>query len=807
MLSFFIKSRRGSITVMLSFLLVAALSLNATFLETSRYRSLERLYKEIEENAAFSVLSQYDRELLENFGLLAVSKDVGEEQFMNYLQSNLNYLLADGNGVDHFLEVSADQVTFEKLYDLAQSDVLKMQINEFCTYRAPLEALNGIFNIEEAVEEKVEELVQKLNETFPLLQKFDELADKAGTVLDTLSVMVDFAESFKSLKEQYDEFQNTIDTFNASVRERKDYKDHLDEGDEGYDQAGYLSVCSNVASNAAEIKNSVVSLKSSLEEFYESYETFKDSVKTMKDAGISEKMKEPVAASDGNVQEMTEAMDDTYQQTEDSCDDITNKMAGYQQEDVEQSKADLESLTSQLNGEWESLEEVDAVELVKWDNIESAAESAKMTIQEAEEKTEENASDSGGGFASLKKVLTAVKKMADIQIFNDEYSNTISEGWDELPSRSGLTAANNPHESDLSMVSAQIAKTAEVAGYTGFDINTLHPDDSADEYMELQNAMQAVKEKGEDFRQACEDMSLAGILAIINSLKAVLTTLTAFLESLAALVATFVKVVTGGLLQTVLYQKLNPAIYATAMFSNRTTDLSSDTRMNGSSFTNYAGQESVFAMADAEYVLIGNKSEIMNQTLTFTFMLMFRLLCNIPALLMDSNLRSLVQGLCGIPVVGWIAAIVVVIALILCEAWLDMTFLVQGSAVDIIKLTGYLNLSGDGIDDLQAQIEDLMENGSGGEGGYADSLTKWDYKEHMLFMLLVFTSGNTMYTRCADLIQMQMRQSEEGFKLSEMATYIRVESEASYTPLLPIPAVPGLNSGKLKIKSVHYSGY
>ncbi len=76
---------------MLSFLLISVLSLNSTFLETSRYRGMERLYKELEENSAFSVLSQYDRDLFENYGLLAMSEKVDKDTFLDYLKSNVNY--------------------------------------------------------------------------------------------------------------------------------------------------------------------------------------------------------------------------------------------------------------------------------------------------------------------------------------------------------------------------------------------------------------------------------------------------------------------------------------------------------------------------------------------------------------------------------------------------------------------------------------------------------------------------------------------------------------------------------------------
>ena len=55
MFSWFIRNRKGSITIMISALLIAVLSMSSTLIEIAKYRSMERVFKEAEENAAFSV--------------------------------------------------------------------------------------------------------------------------------------------------------------------------------------------------------------------------------------------------------------------------------------------------------------------------------------------------------------------------------------------------------------------------------------------------------------------------------------------------------------------------------------------------------------------------------------------------------------------------------------------------------------------------------------------------------------------------------------------------------------------------------
>lgn len=809
MLSFFIRNRRGVITVMLSIVLIAALSLNSTFLEIARYRSLERLYKEIEENSAFSVLSQYDRELWENFGLLAIESDTGKDEFMKYLQANLNGLTSNTNGIDRLLSVSDGDVTFDKLYDLAQEDVLKMQINEFCAYRAPAEALNMIFNIEETLEDKIEELGNKLGEAEAFLEKVDSISGKLNYVFDAIDALADFRDKFKVLRDMYMEFQNSVDSLNEAISARDEYKAGLDKVNSGeytetpppYTEEGYQEKCSAVVNCAEQVQSAIPSLRSALEEFYESYKTFEDSLKEMKASGIEGDMSGGVSE---NVQQMMGDMEKAYTDSEEKFDEIESKMNNYGQDDVDESESALNTLSEQLNDvDGATLGEVSAVELSKWSDLENAETLAEQTITEAEEEVAKEDDIDDGLFTKIKKILESMKALADIEGLDYFFGgNAISDVME-------LTPVENPYEdSDSALVEAQKAAAAEIAKYTEFDMNTLNPNDDVSQYAELENAMASVQERGKAFREACNNLSAGDIRHIISKLRDITDTLMKFIAELTNLISVFVNVVMGNLLERILYQKFNPAMYSIGMFSNWTTDMEEDTRLNGSSFQDYGDSSDVFVRANAEYVLGGQQVEQANKTRTFIEMLMMRLLCNLPAILSDKELKELVTALCEIPVVGWIISIFIVVVLIFCEAIWDMVLLLKGDSVEIIKTKRYLAL--DNVDQWAEEIDKLLDSGAGGsddEEGYVDGLSKWDYEEHLLFLLLIFVPGDDMYQRCANLIQMQMRQSEENFQLEDMYTYVRVESMAAYTPLLPIPAVPGLNSGKLEINNIHYSGY
>ena len=132
MFTYFVKNKHGYVTVMLIAMLISVLFINTTFMEIGRYRSIEKLFGEIQENAAFSVLANYDRDLLENFGLLAVEDDIDSEKFNEYLMANINGIsVEDINKVDAFLGGSEVRADLQKLFFLSQRNVFQNQVNEF----------------------------------------------------------------------------------------------------------------------------------------------------------------------------------------------------------------------------------------------------------------------------------------------------------------------------------------------------------------------------------------------------------------------------------------------------------------------------------------------------------------------------------------------------------------------------------------------------------------------------------------------------------------------------------------------------
>lgn len=245
-----------------------------------------------------------------------------------------------------------------------------------------------------------------------------------------------------------------------------------------------------------------------------------------------------------------------------------------------------------------------------------------------------------------------------------------------------------------------------------------------------------------------------------------------------------------------------------------------------------------FAGAEAEYIFAGKQSEIENQKSVGMCILIIRMLSNIPAVFTNKEATEAMAA------VGPFAPLVFILFW-LGETGLDMLFLTNGVAVPLVKIGDMCFLSAEGLKNLADKVAELgnvlgqkefFDKVSGviaGEDsanknlkieknsktgakelvykGAKDSLKKtldniieFDYGEH-LWLLLCFVSNKTKVRRIGDLIQMQMnaKDGNNEFRLTEAYTYVRIESKANFQPLIPIPGV----SDQITLKTIKYVGY
>ncbi len=892
MLNLFLKRQRGVITVMLSIVLIAALSINATFMETARYRSLTMLYKEMVDSASFSVLSQYDRELFKNYGLLGIPADTGKDELLRYLNANLNQDV-DRTGIENMLSLSPDSVEFDKLYTLAQSEVFKEQINEFCAFRAPVTMLNNTLDIEETMEALVEELTKAL----PMLEVFAGITDVLNNLLDAIGKLGECGQSMFDLDAVNNEYGNAVDAYNdaveaydAAVEELENFQDADTEDEDGSTSQSdgvteeslkeqVEQAYDAVVDRAEALRSTITNLTGAIENYWEAKEAFIESYGNLLGAGIDTVLEEGKAEVSGiedekqreQAKDLLEYMKGSYEESTGLLEDF-NQYVEKTTEDLKESA--IESLEEQheaLAAIGESPEEIEPVRLNLGFALSIVVEFSMTTIQafvEALEELGEMLKTFGVVFDLVSLMTTGGK--ADVRFNNmlDEgYYNalsgmqrpgggmeTIQTYYDNHDPNTMLTISN---DQALKVEQLNDARGITQTGDELIDYMSGSPQDWEENNV-FQQAMENMSYSSEQLKAdlrslngswttALESLLLPGLYLAqqMRNIINVLVSLHDFFVRAIELVKAFINL--GGpskaeTFQQIVFQRFYVSMYASEMFSNRTTG-SGSKRMNGSSLptansvTTLIPEGQCFDQADLEYIYAGGTNEIKNQEVVFNAMFALRVLCNIPAILSDQTLMEVVSGLSA-TIIGIIFAVILVVAILMVEAYTDMLFLVfeDGGKVDIIKFTGYYNLEGEGIDDAMDHLENMakdkfgpyqeaMQSGKSSETQqgtekiekkeeksfdqkYAEGLLKWSYKDHMFFMLELFKGSDVMYGRIANLTEMRMRQDgNSSFSLGETATYIRVESEPTYTPLLPIPSYPGLNSSKIKISNLHYCGY
>lgn len=890
MLSIFIRNRRGAITVMLSFILIAVLSVNSTFLETARYRGLSSLYKEIEENALFSILAHYDRDLYSNFGLLAVDQDIDKDDYMRYVMASINNDLKDAVNADKFLGISADDVDFEKIYVLAQSDILRQQIDEFCAGRAPVYILNEVFDIENALKS----LLKQLEDCIPFLDVFKELLNQAQNMVDMFIALNDYCDSSKELNAAVENYMGSVNEYNEAVSARDEYLasfEDEDESTEGEDESEkeqideeYLKQLNErVKSKAVELQSVIEDTKDKLADFYNKYVNFYNKYETYLNGNMAALLaaaKEDAKAIENDdakesANKMIDTMESSYKSTKASCDKLSVFMNKGVEMEIQTSQEQLLEQYNLLAGEGSGLNSVSAVNMT---NGISFMDLARLTISTAEamlaivEKV-------GEVFASVGEIFEIFQLLETGGTYEILYNNVVNA---ENIGGSLNNIGVDYNEDDKAMKDNKIAETNEVANAVGFDLNIFNSYENMPGNNTLQNALQRAVDELNNFMTNVRKIN-SGIAAISITVKLIkigeiIACAVNLLDAFINLGQVASQALAGDDIAKIAYQKLNAAVYANSMFSNR-TNVDSGTRLNGSKFAYYSQLKddgSCFDAANVEYIIGGTVSEIINQVNVYTLILAIRVLCNLPAVLGNELVMEIVEGLSS-TVILIPLAIIVFLAILIIEAFLDMIFIVYtDDGVDFIKLKGYLDVTkaegtditeylkelkeavkniqlrqaGEELsniyngtelsfsDEFNKSFNDMYKNTIGkpdpnqkkddkdkAEGqekkinmqkwakDYKDGLTKASYSNHTFMLLLLLVSTDKIYSRCADLINMQMKQIKKGkgkvteFDLRKMATYLRVESTAYYTPLLPIPVIPGLNDKGIPIKTVQYSGY
>jgi len=188
----FIKCSKGAISVFLSLMLTGVFSLSALVMEAGRYKTAQQVLDEAAITSALSSLANLDSTLQKRFGLYGVkTKDGKDSTTAGYMKTNSDF---DATGLSSLYKLNNTEANWT--YDLANYSVLERQILEHEKYRAPLEILEGMLDIDTVINN----LVKKIENLIPGLKDILDICTAICDIVDGLKALYSLTKTIQQLE-------------------------------------------------------------------------------------------------------------------------------------------------------------------------------------------------------------------------------------------------------------------------------------------------------------------------------------------------------------------------------------------------------------------------------------------------------------------------------------------------------------------------------------------------------------------------------------------------------------------------------
>ncbi|MGG6312824.1 hypothetical protein [Paenibacillus macerans] len=173
-------SEQGAVTVFFIVIFAAVFAFVAIFIDFSRMFALQAKAEALVHAASRSVMSAYDRELSEQYGLFAYGETDG-----NYIMSKVlqdQFELVRRSDSLQLLDARLDSSSVELLRPIGTYAVIERQIGEQMKYRAPIDVTIEIVNRFKPMAQ----VMKEASTTVDLLGKLQKLYDRREALLDEL---------------------------------------------------------------------------------------------------------------------------------------------------------------------------------------------------------------------------------------------------------------------------------------------------------------------------------------------------------------------------------------------------------------------------------------------------------------------------------------------------------------------------------------------------------------------------------------------------------------------------------------------
>lgn len=241
-------------------------------------------------------------------------------------------------------------------------------------------------------------------------------------------------------------------------------------------------------------------------------------------------------------------------------------------------------------------------------------------------------------------------------------------------------------------------------------------------------------------------------------------------------------------------------------------------------------KDNLFCGAELEYILTGGSSEAVNQIVAFFQVYILRVFLDVIPIMMNDFVQELVEEV-GSATFG-IGGVIVLLAYIFAEPFLDANILALGSSIPIIKRPSKVFLTPEGLPDLlkeftkiglttefknsikeegkklvadskkykDAQIkeanmteeEKAEMNEKGSTKNLLDSI-KAKYATYLMVFITLEVPQSKILKRFMNLVEMEgkeyYRVKKQSFELPKAYTYMQVDASVDFSPILPLEPI------------------
>lgn len=853
MLNYFIKNKRGVVSVFVAIILVVTMSFSSLMVEIGRARSVNSIVSQITESAAFSTLSKYDRDLYKRFALMALSPDIEEGTFENYVRASLN------EGIDNPISIEqsikAVDIKVDKMYPLANPNVIRAQIEEAWKYRGPYNLAEGTLNLEKSITD----YIKNLEKASTVITFFKSIATMTNDIVTCVEKVVTFTEDYDNYKEKNTAYESGVDTYNSAIDTYNNDIAALDTESETYEEdkqsieSAMSSAGETFQDQIQDLIDSTESLTDSLDDMFESVQTiFSDGVsinlqkmclaeKTKIENGNSGEYSSWTGEEKAKYKKLLSTMADPSAKNEFTpiLKDIQDSADKFKEISYDNFTEGLKSQKESIKPTW-TKEDVVKVEIGFIFGV-TLLFSALSFIFNVAQKIINFFKAVYDAFVQFIDIIKGVSMLINWPMGDFSLNGSISSIVTSLPSNNSSTVGQLAVvTSDETMVTKRINETTDVANKVGYDTRYVNPtiDNSDIGLMDKANQLNvAVSNFSNATFKLGDELQSFNIHRLISVLVETIIAAVEVVTCMCSFLGECIRKFTTSALQTI-YSKLIIADYAVMQFPNRTSNTASGKDSLGNSWSTYSAywlSNNDFTRARAEYIFAGDNSEISNQFLTFGIMYIVRGASNILPLFLNDILQKLTEDTMVVCPFNFILIIIIAFIFWVMETLMDMVLLTWGQTkLPLVKLDLWC-FSVDGSKELLKKLKGILKSqkfadssliksvfpstssasDSSNEKTYIeDTATKfnteigyWGYTDYLRIMI-AFKSQEKVVLRIADMIQLEMGNiTQKEYKMSKAYTYIRTDTTVNYNPLLPVLSIPEVKDKVFSLKRVYYAGY